>query len=396
VNQDKSARYHALKRRAAVLSVAWSAAFLIGLALTPASGWLAGLSRRLAGHVSHASWLAPALAVAAYVLTVGFLHETVSLSIGFYSGFLLEHRYGLSTERLRSWAVDQLKAGLVGAGLSVAGFALLYAAIARWPRDWWMPAAAGFTLFVIVMARLAPVVLLPLFFAFKPLDREALRGRLLALAARAGVPVTDVFEWQLGDRTKKGNAALTGLGRTRRILVSDTLLASCSDDEIEVILAHEIGHHAHHDIWKGIALEAVVAAAGFLAASRVLIQLSPRLGWQGVSDVAGLPALLLTAGLLSLVLVPAANAYSRRAERAADLFALEVTGSAGAFATAMQRLGAQNLSEERPSRLSRWLFHTHPPFAERVEAARRWERARAGGGPTAERGGGGAPATFSA
>jgi len=212
---------------------------------------------------------------------------------------------------------------------------------------------------------------MPLFFSFRPLAREELRQRLLALSRRAGVAVTDASEWKLSDRTKKANAALTGLGRTRRILVSDTLLTGYSDDEIEVILAHELGHQVHRDIWRGIAVQAAVVGAGFFAASRVMAALAGRLGWHGIADVAGLPVLLLTAGLLSLVLLPAVNAASRAMERAADRFAIELTGNAAAFATAMERLADQNLSEEHPSRFARWMFYTHPPVKERIESARR-------------------------
>ncbi len=189
--------------------------------------------------------------------------------------------------------------------------------------------------------------------------------------------VADVCEWQISDRTKKANAALTGLGRTRRILVSDTLLAGHPDEEIEVILAHELGHQVHHDVWKGIAIQVVVAGLGFFAASRTLPALAPRLGWEGPADVSGLPVLLLSAGLSALALVPAVTAASRAMERAADRFAFELTGNASAFATAIERLGAQNLAEERPSRLARWLFYTHPPVAERAAAARAWHETHA-------------------
>lgn len=373
MNQDKSARYHALKRRAAVLSIGWSAAFLLAFALTPASALLAGRVSSVVAVLGVPAPFAATAVVLGYVALFGVLHELGNLPLSFFSGFILEHRYGLSNESLTDWLRDQAKSGLLGAGLSLAGFSLLYLAIARWPHAWWAVAAAGFVLFVILMARLAPVVLLPIFFRLRPLGREELRRRLVELSRRAGVPVTDVCEWQLSDRTKKGNAALTGLGRTRRILVSDTLLATFSDEEIEVVLAHELGHHAHHDIWRGIAAEGGVALLGFFLASRVLSMLAPRLGWTGVADVTGLPVLLLTAGCLSMVLLPAANAFSRRMERAADRFAFEITGNAGAFATAMQRLGAQNLAEEQPSRLAQWLFYSHPPFAERIAAARAWE-----------------------
>jgi len=195
-------------------------------------------------------------------------------------------------------------------------------------------------------------------------------------AHAAGVAVTDACEWQVSDKTRKANAALAGLGRTSRVLISDTLLASHPDEEIELILAHELGHQVRHDLWRGIAVQTLVMALGLFVASRVMGALAPGLGWFGVADVAGLPVLLLAVGLLSLVLLPVVNALSRSMERAADRFAVELTGNAVAFATAMQRLGVQNLAEERPSRLARWLFYTHPPVAERIAAARRWADSR--------------------
>jgi len=340
------------------------------MAATPAAVWLRRLAESAVGLAP--GGLRPAATVLAYVALVGIIHELGALPISFYRTFLLERRYALSTEPLRHWVLDQVKGGALGALLSFAGFSLLYAAVRRWPEWWWAVAAAGFAVVVVVLTEVAPVVLLPIFYTFRPLGRRELGERLLALSRRAGVPVTDACEWQVSDRTKKGNAALTGLGRTRRILVSDTLLASHPDDEVEVILAHELGHQVHHDLWRGIALQTMVAAAGFFVASRVLRALAPRLGWTGVSDVAGLPVLLLAAGLLSLVLHPAINAMSRSMERAADRFAFELTGNAAAFAAAMQRLAAQNLAEENPSRLVRWLFYTHPPVAERIAAARAW------------------------
>ena len=373
MNQDKTARYHALKRRAALLSVGWSAAFLCVFAATPASAWLSSWASHVVSLASLPASLVPTAVVLVYVTVFGLLHEAGSLPLSFYRGFVVERRYGLSTESIRRWAADQVKAGALGAVLSLVGFALLYAAIRTWPRDWWLAAFLGFSLFVVVMARVAPVLVLPLFFTLKPLERAELRDRLAEMARRAGLPVTGVYEWLLSDRTKKGNAALTGLGKTRRILVSDTLLATHSDDEIEAVLAHELGHHAHHDIWKAVGLESAVSLVGFFLASRVLLAASLRLGWRGPEDVTGMPVLLLAAGFLSIVLVPGVNAFSRSAERAADRFAWEVTGNAGAFARAMQRLGEQNFAEEQPSRWVRWLFYTHPPFNERIAAAKAWE-----------------------
>jgi STE24 endopeptidase len=370
VNEDRSARYHKLSRRAAVASTAWSAGFLLVLAITPGSLWL----RRLAEVVADpaAAWFRPTAVVLAYVAFFGIIHELGALPIAYYRSFLLEHRYDLSTERPRHWVLDQVKGGAIGALFSFIGFSLLYSAMRRWPDWWWAIATAGFAAVVVALTELAPVLLLPIFFTFRPLGRPELRARLLALSRRAGVAITDVCEWQVSDRTRKANAALAGLGRTRRILVSDTLLASHPDDEIEVILAHELGHQVHRDLWRGIALQTLVVAIGLFAASRALAALSPRLGWSSVADITGLPVLLLIAGALSVALLPVGNSLSRRTERSADRFAIDLTGNPGAFAAAMQRLGAQNLAEEHPSRLARWLFYTHPPVAERIGAARTW------------------------
>jgi STE24 endopeptidase len=240
------------------------------------------------------------------------------------------------------------------------------------PDDWWLAAGVTFAVVLIGLAQLAPVVLLPLFYDVTPLNRPELRDRLVALAERAGADVLGVFEWKLGDRTRKANAALTGIGRTRRILVSDTLLAEHSDDEIEVILAHELSHHVHHDIWTGIALETVLLVLGFYLSDRVLSAAAGSFGLTAKADPAALPILLLSGGLVSLALMPLANALSRAHERRADLFALDLTKNVAAFVTAMKRLGATNLAEERPSALTQFLFHSHPPLEARIRAAQAW------------------------
>src|SRR5205823_2262928 len=207
------------------------------------------------------------------------------------------------------------------------------------------------------------------FYRVKPLDKEALRARLLALADRAGAKVLGVYEWGLSEKTKKANAALAGIGSTRRILVSDTMLTEYSDEEIEVVLAHELAHHMHGDIWKGIGFESLLILAGFYLASRALAGLAPAVGLRGVSDIAGLPLLVLAAGAVSFVMIPVAHAMSRAFERSADRFALALTKNPAAFISAMKRLAAQNLAEEHPSRIVQVLFYSHPPVRERIAAA---------------------------
>jgi STE24 endopeptidase len=224
----------------------------------------------------------------------------------------------------------------------------------------------------IVLVNVAPIVVLPLFFTFKPLEKPTLRDRLTALASKAGTRIMGVYEWRLSDRTNKANAALTGLGNTRRILLSDTLLADYSDDEIEVILAHELAHHVHKDIWTSVVFDIALSFAGLFAAHLALQRAAPFFRLHGIADPAGIPILLLTAGAIGLCVKPLLNAVSRSHERRADSYALRMTENPSAFITAMKRLGQQNLAEDSPSKIVQALFYTHPPMKERVRAAQSW------------------------
>jgi STE24 endopeptidase len=364
-NEDKAARYHRLKRRASLASTAAGAAVLLLLLVTGGSAALRDLASALAGGSFTAT-------IAIYVVLLALVAEPMQLPLAFYRGMTLERRYGLSTQSTSRWWIDHLKAGGISLLFGVVAAILVWHLLRLAPDAWWVVAAACFSIVVVGLAQLAPVVLLPLFYEFKPLARQALVDRLVALADRAGARVMGVFEWRLSDRTRRANAALTGIGGTRRILLSDTLLADHSDDEIEVILAHELAHHVHRDIWKGIALDIALIAAGCYLADRALTGFAGSFGLTGKADVAALPLLLLSAGAVSLALAPVANALSRAHERRADRFALDMTRNAPAFVAAMKRLGATNLAEERPSRLVELLFYTHPPIDARIAAAHAW------------------------
>jgi len=354
VNEDKASRYNRLKRRVGIASFVWTVLLFVGLLTTGGSLALRNAARGYA---------------IAYVVLLSLVNEIVALPIAFYGGFVLERRYGLSNETVPAWLVDQIKSFAIGIVLGGGATLLLYACIRLSPERWWLLAGAMFALVIVGLTNLAPVLLLPLFYTIKPLDRDALRARLLALAERAGARVLGAYEWGLSEKTRKANAALAGIGATRRILISDTMLAEYSDEEIEVILAHELAHHVHGDIWKGILFESALILAGFYLASRALAALAGPIGLAGVGDVAGLPLLLLAAGAVSLVMVPVAHAMSRAFERSADRFALAMTRNPSAFISAMRRLGAQNLAEEHPSRIVQWLFYSHPPLRERIAAA---------------------------
>lgn len=364
MNEEKSSRFHRLKRRAAFLSLLLTVALFASILLSGISVSLREVSAAMSGG---SPW--SGLTVAGYVLLLACLNEAIALPNAFYRGFVLERRFGLCRESIRTWLLDHAKASALAVALGIGGAEVVYLAMRTWPHAWWFVSAAAFTGAVALLTRLTPTMLLPMFYRFSPLERESLRTRLLDLSERAGVPVLGVYEWGVGEKTRRANAALVGSGATRRILISDTLLAEYGDDEIEVILAHELGHHVHRDIPKALAVEFVLLLAGFGLAAFVLARAWQPLGLAGPADVAGLPLLLLAGGCAGLLATPFVNALSRVNERRADGYALRLTGQRDAFISAMRRLGTQNLAEQRPSRLALWLFHTHPPIEERIAMA---------------------------
>jgi Zn-dependent protease with chaperone function len=346
--------------------------FVLGLALLLVllvTGWT-GAIRDLAYSNSFQSY---SLAVFLYVFFLIVIARVLGLSMDYY-GFRLEQRYNLSNQKLRSWAWDEAKAFLLVVILGGLLVELLYFIIRHFPEYWWVLAWLGFLVVTVLLAQLAPVLLFPIFYKFEPLRDEELKARLIRLGERAGTRVRGVYKWQLSEKSKKANAALTGLGNTRRIILADTLLDNYSSDEIEAVLAHELGHHVHKHIMKGIVVQAVVTFAGFWAANWVLQYASDR--WhvfEQLSDFANLPLVMLTFIVLSFVLMPALNAFSRYNERQADRYAFE-HAAIEPFISSMNKLARQNMAERTPSRWVEWWFHSHPAIARRVAAAEAWAK----------------------
>jgi STE24 endopeptidase len=376
VNEDKATRYHRLRRRTHLAGGLGGTAALAAFWLSSASARLRDLCEGVAGSVSGGA--EALVAVGLYVAAFCLAAEVLAFPLAAYRGHVLERRYGLSPVTFTQWLVDHLKASALGIGLALVAATVAYAALRAFPIWWWVVTAFGLSAGSVVLAFAAPVLLFPLFFTFRRLERPPLVERLVSLAARAGAPVLGVYEWRLGERSRTANAALVGLAGTRRILVSDTLLEGYSEDEIEVILAHELAHHVHGDLWRALAVDAVLTLGALACAHVALLGVAGIGGVRAPSDVAGLPALLLAAGGWSLMTMPVVNTVSRAHERRADRFALDLTRNPDAFVSAMKRLGAQNLADEQPSRLTAWWFHTHPALPERLAAARAWLPSAAG------------------
>ena len=358
-------RYNRIRRWLGIADFALGLVLLIVLLATGWNGTLRDFAYR-------ASFQTYTFAVFLYVLMLMSIQKFLGSGLDYY-GFRLEHRFNLSNQKLRSWLWDETKGFLVGLILASIVVELLYFIIRESPQYWWLIAWAVFLGLFVLLAQLAPVVLFPIFYKFEPLQNEELKGRLVRLGERAGTRVRGVYKWNLSEKSKKANAALTGLGNTRRIILADTLLDKYSADEIEAVLAHELGHHVHKHILKSIAVQAGVTLVGFWAANWALHYAVER--WHlfdTMSDFANLPLLVLVSTVLSFLLLPALNAFSRYNERQADRYAFQSIASVQPFISSMNKLAEQNLAERTPSPWVEWFFHSHPAISRRVAAAEAW------------------------
>jgi len=361
--QEKAREYAGITRRLFFVNLALGAVFLLVLLF---SGLSSGL-RNLLDFPQSAR-------VALYFLIVMVSYGIVSAPLDFYSGFILPHRYGLSCQSLRSWLADEAKGGILALVLGTGLVVVIYLFLETFPQTWWLLAFAFVVLVSVILTNLAPVLILPLFFKTRPLDDTELRKRLLSLAERSQTKIRDVFQINFSSKTTAGNAMLMGWGNTRRIVISDTMLQRYAPEEIEVVMAHELGHHRHGDIVRLILVQSALMLLGFYLVNLVLNRAVSGLNFDGVSDVAALPLLALVLAAFTLVLSPLANAYNRHLEEAADRFSLNATANPEAFATMLTKLTDQNLSESEPSRWSELLFYDHPPYSKRLETANRYRK----------------------
>lgn len=370
--EDKSTRYHRLRRRADVAG-AVLVALLLTLSLT--AGWSRGLVAAVttAGEVPRPGAVVGAVTVGALAVLLGLGTWPVAV----YRQALDRRYQVVQTAWLTGWREQAQTGGLMVLAAGASG-ALVYGLMAAvGPHWWWVTALAG-SLWSLAVTQLAPVLLLPRMADIQPVQDAVLVERIRTLARRAGTPVVGLFTWATGASSRRSHALLAGLGSTRRILLSDTLLTDFSDDEIAVILAHELAHQARADVWQVMGVQALLAAAGAAVVDASLDVLAIPAGLAGPFDPAGAPLLLLLAGGWRLITTPAGHALSRAHERRADRMALDLTGDPAAFTSAVRRLSQQHLAEESPSPLVRALWHAHPPVRERLAAARAWTAAGSG------------------
>lgn len=337
------------------------------LALFQFSGASATLANGLAVRFGENLWY---ISNAVYTAIAIFGFTACMFPLSYYSGHVLEHHYALSRESFGDWLADFIKSLLIDLVLATVLFSVIYALLRWMPNWWWLFATVFYILFAVVLSTLMPVVIMPLFHKFEPLAEGDLTMAVRKMMEDAGIKVVGVYKWGLEEKTSTANAAFAGFGRTKRIILGDTLLTGYSQDEILSILAHEIGHYKNRDTLRLMFTSSVLALVGFYVAHICLSHLSGLLGFSHLYDIGAAPLFIFSLFLFSLVSMPFANMHSRRREFAADAYAIEKMGSPDALVSAFEKLADQNLSNKEPAGWIEFLLHSHPSMAKRIARVR--------------------------
>jgi STE24 endopeptidase len=311
------------------------------------------------------------LPIRALVFLLGFhlMLALIMAPLGYYGGYVLPRAFGLGRQSPRAWALDWLKVTLLSTVLaSVVGGVFLWTVVGA-GSNWWWTFGLFASLAGLVLVFVTPYVLVPLFFKMQPLADAATAARIHALVNRAGTPVQDVCSLDFSRRSAEANAAVIGLGRSRRVVIADNLLAEFTAGEVDAVVAHELGHHVHSDVQRLLVGNALLIWAGLFVASRFASIALPVLSLPSLAYVPGYPMLLFVVEVFFLLASPLLNWWSRHLEIGADRFALQLTRNPVEFAAAMRRLGRQNLIELCPPRWSEVLLATHPPLHRRIQLA---------------------------
>ena len=331
------------------------------------SGASAALAGGLAARFGENMWWATN---AVYTAVSVFGFAAFMSPFGFYSGYVLEHHYELSNETVGDWLFDFIKSLIIDLIIATVLFSVIYALL-RWiPEIWWLSAAAFYILFAIVISSIMPTVIMPMFHKFEPLEEGELTVAVGKMMREAGIEVVGVYKWGLEEKTTTANAAFTGFGKSRRIILGDTLLSGYTQEEILAVLAHEVGHYKNRDTLRLMVTSSVLAFAGFFIAHHCLLRLTSFFDIPFIYDIGAAPIFIFSLFIFSLISMPFANMHSRRREFAADAYAIKTMGSPDALVSAFEKLADQNLSNKEPAKWVEFLLHSHPSMARRIKRAR--------------------------
>lgn len=304
----------------------------------------------------------------AFTTIVGTALGILFFPLSYYSGFYLEHKYNLSNQSFGKWLWEGIKGLVVSAVIGLPILLFFFYVIKTFGDLWWLPLAAGLFFFSVILAKFVPIIILPIFYKVVPLENESLKTKIENLAKQAGMKVQNIYSFNMSKNTKKANAAFTGLGKTKRILLGDTLLENYSEDEIETVIAHELGHYKKKHIPKNLLLSTVLSFVTlYLIALLYKISL-PWFGFEKISQISALPILSLWGMIIGLIVTPFSNFISRKFEYEADQYAIDATKKSESFISVLQKLTEQNLGDKEPHPFVEWYFYSHPSIKRRVAA----------------------------
>ncbi|HQY51042.1 MAG TPA: M48 family metallopeptidase [Ignavibacteria bacterium] len=299
----------------------------------------------------------------------GIIQSVITFPLSFYSDYTLEHKYGLSNQTIPGYFKEKIKGMLIGLLLGIPLLLIFFFIIKNYSESWWLILGAVMFFFSVIIGRLAPTLIMPLFYKFKPLENEEIKQKILSLCEKTGVRIRGIFEFDMSKNTKKANAAFTGIGKSKRIILGDTLLKNFSPEEIETVFAHEMGHYKKRHIMKLMTVSVFMTFAGLYLTSLAYSNSLNTFGFNSVSEIAALPLLFIYLSLFGLITSPISNILSRKFEWEADTFAIETTRDKGAFISAMEKLADQNLADKTPNKIIEFLFHSHPSIDKRIKFA---------------------------
>lgn len=308
------------------------------------------------------------LVLLVFTLLIGTATSVLFFPINFYSEFYLEHKYNLSNQTFWRWIWENIKESLVGSAIGIPILLIFYLVLNIYMVFWWLPFGIIMFVFSVLLARIVPTFILPLFYKITPLDDEELKKRIIELCSSANLKIDNVFKFNMSKNTKKGNAAFTGIGKSKRILLGDTLLDNFFADEIETVIAHELGHYKKKHIIKNIIIGTIFSFLTFFLIAQ-LYTLSIRwFGFNSILQISALPILILWGAIVGLIFTPISNYISRKYEYEADAYAVQSTKKKEIYITTLEKLTDQNLGDREPHPLIEWFFYSHPSIKKRVAA----------------------------
>lgn len=358
---SREKRYNAIKLRLSIADIILSLVIIGLLAFSGISNIVVNV---LTQYVSNLY-----LMFFMFIIVIGILYSILDFPFDFYGEYIVEHRFNLSNQTIITWIIERLKSSAIGIVIGVPVAMMFYFFLKATGWLWWLYFSVFIFLISIILSRVAPVIIFPIFYKFKELESDEIRDRIMRLLNEQGIKIKGIYSFNLSKDTKKANAGFTGIGRGRRIILSDTLIGQFTPDEIAVVFAHEMGHNKHRHIVKTILLGAASIFLSFFLCGQLYRFTLGYLGYVNVYDIPAIPILFFYLTLFSLITMPLSNALSRRFERAADQYALEITRDRAAFISSMEKLADINLADRDPNPVTEFMFYSHPSIKKRIAFA---------------------------